>query len=422
MNVFGELVLTLSRLLDLSPNGYLGHGERVGFVAWLLASECLPEQAEEVFYAGLIHDIGALPAPHHITHYTSFEAQLAEPVVRRHPEAGAQLVRRLPSSHGIADLVLEHHEYWDGTGYPRGTQGDEIALGAQLIRIADYFDLRLRQLGQPTRPSLSAVFDGEGANRQFTSELQHRLEDILAGDEAKEQVCSDIKLGTLVDQLVATMPPRAVGAPPNETLYMEGTSLRDGRRTEDVLWLFAEIIDSRHTYTEGHSQRVARYCDEVSLAMGLLPEVVRDFRWAALLHDAGMVAVPRHVLDAPRGLSEQERGLVRAHPVRSKLVVEQVSCLRHLAPLVAYHQAHYNGEGYPDNIAGADIPLGARVIAVCDAFDAMTSPRPYQGMRTAAEAVRVLQQNAGTQFDPAVVEVASAVFAPQAVTIASHSG
>ena len=138
-----------------------------------------------------------------------------------------------------------------------------------------------------------------------------------------------------------------------------------------------------------------------------MPEdVVKKYEIAAFLHDAGKVAIPRSILDKPANLTIDEFKLMKKHPVYTMEIMSMVSELKDLVRIAGGHHERYDGRGYPDGTAGDNIPLGARIMAVADAFDAMTSLRPYQKTKSIEEAKEVLAKNSGTQFDPEIAKVA----------------
>ncbi len=165
----------------------------------------------------------------------------------------------------------------------------------------------------------------------------------------------------------------------------------------------ARAVDARDTYTADHSERMAQWAETVARRMGCSEEEVREVRWAAVLHDIGKLATPDAVLRKPGPLSPEEWEVMRRHPVVGEEILKPVRRLVGVALLVRHHQERWDGTGYPDGLRGEQIPLGARILAVVDAYTAMTDQRPYRPARTHEEAVTELRRCAGTQFDPAVV-------------------
>ncbi|MEK7817820.1 MAG: HD-GYP domain-containing protein, partial [Actinomycetota bacterium] len=172
------------------------------------------------------------------------------------------------------------------------------------------------------------------------------------------------------------------------------------------LRVFAFIIDAKHKYTAGHSERVSKY--GVRLAMGLdLPrEQALQVRYAGLLHDVGKASVPSSLLDKEASLTEYEYARVKKHPLLTIEVLGTISSLAVVAPIAGGHHERYDGSGYPLGLKGDEIPIGARILAVADAFDAITSDRAYRKAQNPINAIRIIEENSGSQFDPRVVAAA----------------
>jgi response regulator RpfG family c-di-GMP phosphodiesterase len=166
----------------------------------------------------------------------------------------------------------------------------------------------------------------------------------------------------------------------------------------------ARALESKDGGTGAHSERVRRYATELAKAVEptLLEEPSLEFGF--ILHDVGKIAIPDTVLAKPEPLTESERRLLETHPILGEQMVGQAALLRgNGARVVRSHHERWDGSGYPDNLRGEDIPLGARVFSVADALDAMTSDRPYRRAGSWEDAVSEIVQRAGTQFDPEVV-------------------
>jgi diguanylate cyclase (GGDEF)-like protein len=165
----------------------------------------------------------------------------------------------------------------------------------------------------------------------------------------------------------------------------------------------AKSLEAKDPYTSGHSSRVAAMAVQIAETMRLEPEHIAMVRYAATLHDIGKIGVDDSTIRSPKRLTARELESVRRHPQLAEEILRPVQMLRPALPLIRHHHERWDGGGYPDGIAGEQIPLGARIIAVADAFDAMTSNRPYRDRQAAATALREIHANAGTQFDPEVV-------------------
>lgn len=167
----------------------------------------------------------------------------------------------------------------------------------------------------------------------------------------------------------------------------------------------AAAIDAKDPYTRGHAARVAGYSEVIAGHLGCSEDQLKAIKIAAYLHDVGKIGIEEHILTKPQDLTEQEYRIVRDHPNISARILAGVSFLKETVPMVRHHHEHFDGHGYPDGLVGEDIPLGARVISVADAFDAMASDRPYRKGLDHKEALAELQRQAGAQFDPRIVEI-----------------
>lgn len=167
----------------------------------------------------------------------------------------------------------------------------------------------------------------------------------------------------------------------------------------------AATVDARDPYTKGHSDRVAATARELAVAMGLSETLVQRVHMVGTLHDIGKLAIPDAVLLKPGALNPLERAVIETHPLRSAQIVAEVPSLAATVPGIRHHHERWDGGGYPDGLAGAQIPLEARIVAVADAFDAFTTDRPYRRGWSRREALEEIARTAGTQFDPEVVRV-----------------
>lgn len=184
-----------------------------------------------------------------------------------------------------------------------------------------------------------------------------------------------------------------------------GQALAETERTYDAtLHALSNALDVRDTETEGHARRVVRYMELIAEELGLPEDMYPTLRRGALLHDIGKIGVPDHVLRKPGPLNEAEWAVMRTHPDLGAGIIEEIPFLEEVAVIVRAHHERWDGRGYPDGLAGNDIPLGARIFAVADSFDAMTSDRPYRLGRSMQEALGEVLGGRGTQFDPQVCD------------------
>lgn len=173
----------------------------------------------------------------------------------------------------------------------------------------------------------------------------------------------------------------------------------------DVVRALVNAIEARDPYTSGHSERVGRLAQCLGNAIGETRVGSDRLYLTGLLHDVGKIAVPDGVLRKPGDLDANERSIIETHAEAGWQILHELEPLRHVLPGVLHHHERFDGKGYPDGLKGKDIPRDGRVLAVCDAFDAMTSDRPYREGMEIEKATEILQKGAGQYWDPDLVEV-----------------
>ncbi len=183
-------------------------------------------------------------------------------------------------------------------------------------------------------------------------------------------------------------------------------ALTDLERSYDItLEALGDALDLKDAETEGHSKRVTAFTIAIARAMELLQDRVRIIARGAFLHDIGKMAIPDAILRKPGRLSPQEQVIMREHAVQGYQMLRKIPFLQEAADIVYSHQECFDGSGYPRGLRGDQIPLGARIFAIADTFDAMTSDRPYRAAQSISAGRREIERNAGKQFDPEIVEV-----------------
>jgi putative nucleotidyltransferase with HDIG domain len=183
-------------------------------------------------------------------------------------------------------------------------------------------------------------------------------------------------------------------------------AMEDLEHSYDItLEALGDALDLKDSETEGHSKRVTAYTIALARAMGLSPAEIKVIARGAFLHDIGKMAIPDEILRKPAALSADEEDIMREHCTRGFHILRKIPFLAEAAEIVCSHQEHYDGSGYPNALKGGEIPIGARIFAVADTLDAITSDRPYRRARGFDAARQEILRCSGTQFDPSVVEV-----------------
>lgn len=190
------------------------------------------------------------------------------------------------------------------------------------------------------------------------------------------------------------------------------------RENEAILRSLAQTIELKDLYTRGHCERVADYALTIAGKLDLPEPLSREIRHGSWLHDCGKIGVPETILNSSGKLSDQEFATIRLHPDWGASVAEQASLPVTVVNIIRFHHERYDGNGYPLGLQGEDIPLEARIVAVADVFDALTTDRPYKQAFTFEQARKILTELKGTSLDPCLVELFLTTIDP----IAQHEG
>jgi putative two-component system response regulator len=176
-------------------------------------------------------------------------------------------------------------------------------------------------------------------------------------------------------------------------------------RTEHVIFMLALAVEARDTYTEGHLRRLSSYSEQLAIAAGLEPALVKAIRFGGLLHDIGKIAIDDAILRKPGKLTVEEYAQIKQHPEYGARIIAPMRFAAEVGPIILHHHERWDGSGYPRGLCGHDIPIGARVVAIVDAYDAMITDRPYRRSLGREETVRRLSDGRGREWDPELLDL-----------------
>ncbi|MFA7405260.1 MAG: HD domain-containing phosphohydrolase [Pelobacteraceae bacterium] len=382
-----DLINCLSDTIDLVSPQLSDHHHRVGRVAYALACQMdlSVEERIDLYFAGNLHDIGALTLTDRIK-LLSFEG--LEP--HNHAETGALLLEMFKPLSGLAGLVRYHHVKWaDGAGEVR--RGCSVPLGSHILHLADRISV------------LIGVMDGIN--------LLVRVPDILSRiEKATPAMFSPALVAAFRDLagresfwLSLAFPGR------NQTFERLGHVRTIELNCEGILGLsrmFARIIDFRSRFTATHSSGVAASAEALARLSGKSTSQCAQMRIAGLLHDLGKLAVPAELLEKPAGLTSEERTLIRCHTYFTRRALENIASFESITAWSANHHERIDGQGYPFHVRGGDLTQGSRIMAVADVFTAITEDRPYRVGMDRASAQKVLYSMVSQYaLDPDVVDM-----------------
>ena len=267
--------------------------------------------------------------------------------------AGLELVRRQPPRVVLVDVDLPGRD------------------AAALAR-------RIRALPSTRQATIIAVADPAGLD-DVVGVMEAGVDDFLARPFGRPELRSRI-----------------------ETVTRSRARFFSAESPDAVLAALANALEVSDPATASHSHRVARLAANLGAAVGLSPEDLEAVVSGALLHDVGKIGVPGALLQKPGLPTPDEWDVLRRHSVDGEAICRPLAMGNRVGPIIRHHHERWDGTGYPDGLAGDQIPLGARVVAVVDAFDAMVHDRPYRASRTTGQAITEVERRAGSQFDPSI--------------------
>ena len=291
--------------------------------------------------------------------------------------------------------------YNDTYGHPAG---DSLLqrLGERLARAARPYGSTYRLGGD----EFCVLLDVDGTSAETAL---HAVADALTENAENFSVTASFGAVMLSDEVATTSAALKLA---DQRLYAQklNTHGAAGRETHDAL---LRVLLEREPDLHGHTHEVADLSRSIARRLGLRPEEIEQVAHAAELHDIGKLAIPDTILHKPASLTAEEFIYVRKHTLVGERILAAAPTLRKVAALVRASHERWNGHGYPDGLVGEAIPLGARIVAVCDAFDAMVSDRPYRTAMSHEDAIEELRRCSGSQFDPAVVAAFCAAWSEQ---------
>ena len=262
-------------------------------------------------------------------------------------------------------------------------------VGAELEHRAPTAPAIVRFIARAGQRSHLTALIGEAIKLLGLVEEQRSLVARLAGEHERLK-----RRGTLLDVVVK-----------ERTKELEDSYLRLKEAHRQALFGLAEAIEAKDPYTKGHCGRVAAYALVLAKEAGYPEEGLETLEFGAFLHDIGKIGIRDAVLLKPGPLDDVEWTHMREHPVKGYEIARRIEILHPIMAAVRNHHERWDGTGYPDRMKGADIPLAARIVAIADAYDAMSTDRPYKAGLPLAECERLLRKCAGTMYDPELIEL-----------------
>lgn len=305
-------------------------------------------------------------------------------VIRTRCTRGADIARQLRFPEEVAGAIMGLDEHWDGSGKPLGICGDAIPVASQFALLAQIAEVFHRAAGaEAARAEISAR-----SGSWFKPEWVR----LFLRTTAEETFWSSLEDPDLEARVAALVPPETRMAVEEDYL-------------DDIAAAFGAVIDAKSPFTGGHSTRVGDYAADVALGLGLKAESVRTLRRAAMLHDVGKLAVSSRILEKPGKLDAVEWEQMREHALHTTNILERIAPFRTMARIAGAHHERLDGRGYPLGLNRSSIAREARIITVCDFYDALTADRPYRAAMPIERALAIMNQEVGSAIDRECFEV-----------------
>ncbi|RSV31782.1 HD domain-containing protein [Sphingomonas sp. ABOLE] len=292
---------------------------------------------------------------------------------------GADIARQLRFPEPVAQAIAALNEHWDGSGKPLGLRGDAIPLAAQLALLAQIAD----------------VFHAAGGPRAATEEVAARSGSWFDPALAR---CFAVLVarapGFWADLAHPALEARVRAFEPKEQRVAVDEDYLD-----DIAAAFGAVIDAKSPYTGGHSGRVGAYTESLGRALGVEGATLRTLKRSAMLHDVGKLAVSSRVLEKPGKLDDTEWEEMRSHAAHTTAILSRIAPLRDMAAIAGAHHERLDGRGYPLGLDAMRIAREARIITVCDFYDALTADRPYRAALPVEQALDIMAGEVGKAID-----------------------
>jgi len=325
------------------------------------------------------------------------EGEVTRALMQARCDRGADIAHLLGFEAETAEGIRTLDEHWDGQGQPRNLRGQEIPLIGRILCLAQTAEIFWADNGVDAAWEVARHRSGGWFDPALV--------------EAFSAVCRDTAFWESLREADLT-----AWEPPDRVLIV------DEARLDAIAYAFAGVIDAKSPWTYRHSDRACVIVLGLAAALGADDEELSDLRRAALLHDVGKLAVSNRILDKPGPLTEGEFTLIREHPVVTRRILERVPGFGVLAPIAAAHHERLDGSGYPQGLAGDELTVPMRLLAVADVYEALTSERPYRAAMRSEEALAIIRAGAPHRLDQeAASALASLTHDPGLVTADPHA-
>ncbi|WMJ79634.1 HD domain-containing protein [Clostridium sp. MB40-C1] len=357
--------------INYSEHEFFHHSKRTAYIAIKIATELNldTESMQCLYISSLLHDIGVTSSVSLTKNHTS------EKFIKQHCVDGANILNPFPVFNDISDIILYHHENYNGTG-AMGLKKDEIPIISQIIRIADLIELSYKEK-VPSFKQRDYIIDWikSKENIIFSSEMVNAFLTL----SQKDSFWFDVENVAFIDYILLYNSPHL-------DIYL---NLQD---FEKIAEIFSRIIDSKSKFTAEHSKGIAYLAYKISKHIGYSKEKCTKMKIAGLLHDIGKLAIPSKILDKNGPLTKNEFSIIKTHVYYTAIILNKIEDIPEISEWASNHHEKINGDGYPNRLNGDNLSEESRIIAVCDIYQALTEDRPYRKGLNIHKAISIMDE------------------------------
>ncbi|NMM65391.1 HD domain-containing protein [Clostridium sp. P21] len=341
--------------VDYTSHKFIHHSHRTTYMALEIANfiKLSEDQKKQLYVASLLHDIGAA---NYLVQSHSFNS-----FIKKHCEIGADITKNFPIFNKISDIILNHHENFDGSG-AMGLSGNNILIESQIIRICDLIEILYNETIPPLKQKNNIIsWIKKNENVIFSSKLVNAFLQI----SSKDLFWFNIENISFMEFILNTVSPNI-----NECLNLE--------QFQDIAYIFSNIIDNKSKFTATHSRGISELAYTVSKFIGYPEDKCIKMKISGLLHDIGKLAIPTSILDKNGSLTSQEFDIIKSHVYYTKVILDSIVGIDDISDWASNHHEKLNGKGYPRSLSANQLSEESRIIGVCDIYQALTEDRPYR--------------------------------------------
>lgn len=352
---------------NVNKHNFANHSKKTALASLYIASKLGYDDTrlKNLYIAACSHDIGAVEAFTKCHQDSNF--------IYEHSEFGSNIIKKLPMDKSISSFIRFHHENWDGSG-PNGLQGSSIPEEAQIIHIADMFEL-VFNTEKPywTQKDLIVNWIISMKGILFSPHITDAFIEVFK----PEKFWLDVENISIDSNILTSMHP-PIQAPMSLSII------------KNIAVVFAAIIDKKSAFTHEHSIGLSNYASVFSKYYGFDEETTIKMKIAALLHDIGKLSIPNHILDKPGKLTAEEYNIIKSHSYYTGLILGKVSGMEDIAIWAGNHHETLCGTGYPKSLGADQLCLKSRIMSVCDIYQALTEARPYRDSMPKEKALGII--------------------------------